>query len=170
MIIIDTEEILNNSSGVTLLGAFASANEDSAVFDTAANDRTYFSRPIPDEWQGETIEWRALLHHRTGSLTGTGSPPDDQVKLECGFALLADTIVYVDLGTTNDGTAPNEIDQTVQLGTIQEAVIWHLISSILIGPSDRFFHGRFNRDGVDADDGLAGNLHVISMALLLPPI
>ncbi len=168
MIFIDIEELLQNSSGVARVVAFATGNGDGAAFGQASQvDRTYFSRAIPDEWQNGSVGIYMLLHHRTGGLAGTGSPPDDQVKLETGWAVIADAIAYPDLGTRNDGTAPNEADENLQLGVTIEAVLWHLLATATIGIADRFIHVRITRDASDTgDDGLAGNMVSVGAALV----
>lgn len=165
---IDVEELLANGSGVARGDAFATGNTDSAAFDGTGADRTYFTRPVPDEWQGQQIRWYVILHHRVGALTGSGSPPDDQIRLESGWATAADNAAYVDLGITGDGTAPNENNENIQLGVTVDAPIWHLIATIIVGVADRFVHMRITRDAVDTgNDGLAGDTHILGSALLL---
>ena len=165
---IDVDELINNGSGVSRTFAFPTADLDAATFDGTGADRTYFSRPVPDEWQGQGIRWYVILHHQVGSLTGTGSPPDDQGRLQSGWATAADNAAYVDLGVTGDGTAPNENNENIQLGVTIEAPIWHLIATIDVGAADRFIHMRITRDAVDTgNDGLAGNMLCIGSALLL---
>jgi hypothetical protein len=167
MIFIDIEELIAQGSGVSRTYAFAPSNQRAATFGPSPEvDRTYFTRHIPDSWQGKNILVYLLCSHRTGALTGTGSPPDDQVRLEIGWETLADAVAYVDLGVRNDATAPHESDVNQQLGTTQEAVLWVLGATIATSGSDRFLHVRVTRDGADALDGLSGALQVSGAVLL----
>lgn len=166
---IDVEELINNGSGVARQNAFSTGgNTDAVAFDGTGADRSYFTRPIPDEWQGQQIRFYVLWHHVTGALTGTGSPPDDQIRLESGWETLADQVAYVDLGVTGDGTAPHENNENLQLGVTTNAVLWHLIATVPLAATDRFFHGRITRDAIDTgNDGLAATALCMGCALVL---
>ena len=158
------------STAITAALPFTGSDQRAAVFTFGAVFMsTYFTRPLPDVWQGQTIEVQAWIAHTTGSLTGAGSPPDDQVKIEFGYETLADATTYVDLGVQNDATAPHETDSNIQLGTTQQLFSRFLVASILVGATDRFLHCRFTRDANDADDGLSGVMYLAGLDIFLPP-
>ena len=168
MLFIDVDELISNGSGVSRVNAFSTGgNTDGAAFDGTGADRTYFSRAVPDEWRGQQIGFYVLLHHLVGALTGTGSPPDDQIRLESGWETLEDQTAYVDLGTA-EGGAPHETNENLQLGVTTNAVLWHLVAFVPMAATDRFFHARITRDAVDTgNDGLAGNAICMGAALVL---
>ncbi len=170
MIYIDDRELFQHAdSGTGRYGFVGFGNYDAHIFRWGGvNDRTYFSRAVPDSWQGETIQLYGCYSHNTAGLTGAGSPPDDQIGMEIGYAVTADLIAVPDLGTLNDGTAPNEIDDNVQLGVTQVAPLWRLHGSIAIGATDRFIHVRSTRAAAGANDGLSGSLFNWFYVFLLP--
>ena len=175
---VDVDEIINNGSAfggsfaISRQAAFTGSNQDAGLFSHgAAFESCYFCRPIENKWQGATIKMYALVYHKTGSLTGTGTPPDDQVRLEVGYETLADLTAYVDLGVQNDGTAPHEVNTNQQLGTAIDRPLYLEVAEIAIGASDRILHGRFTRDANDAtNDGLGGGMYCIGIFFAIPEV
>ena len=175
-LLVDVFELFNNgdqgSFGVTLFDVYGALSDQDAASYTfgAATIASIFARPIPDAWQGQTIKIFVECCHTTAALTGTGTPPDDQVRWEFGYQLAAAGVAAVDLGPSNDGTAPNEINTNLQLGTAQADVLYAEIAEIAIGVNDRFLYGRITRDANDGtNDGLSGNCHVLGLHHTIPP-
>lgn len=175
---VDVEEMLNNgsalsgSSALSRQLAFTGSNQDAAVyFHGATHNFCTFVRPIPDAWQGATIKLYGKMYHRTGGLTGTGSPPDDQIKIEAGWETVASGVTHVDLGTRNDGTAPHETNTNQQLGTAVDSPLYVEVAEIAIGVSDRILHGRLTRDASDSsDDGLGAGMWCVGIFGAIPEV
>lgn len=174
-LLVDVVELIGNGNqgspvvgNVDVYGALSDQDAADYTFG-AVTIASIFARPIPDRWQGQTIKIFIACCHTTGSLTGTGSPPDDQVRWEFGYQLAAAGVAAVDLGASNDGTAPNEINTNVQLGIAQADVLYVEVAPIAIGANDRFLYGRITRDANDADDGLSGNCHVLGLHHTISP-
>jgi hypothetical protein len=130
---------------------------------------TEFTRPIPAAWAGLNIQLLVYHHHDKSGLSGSGSPPDDQVHWELGYETLADGVAFVDLGDSNDGTAPHEVSTNVQLGTTQEAPKFSVLATIAVGASDKIIHARITRPQGHADDGLNAGIFVLMFGYRLEP-
>jgi len=159
---ISVEDMVEHGSGMSRANAFAVNNMDAATFDWGSIADDFFHMvPIPPAWQGETIEVAILLHHRKAGLAGTGSPPDDQVRMELGYDLGADDAI-VNLGPSNDGTAPNELNVEQQLGTTVDAPTLVSLTGgagIAVGASDTYLWLRCTRNAGHANDGLSATLY-----------
>ncbi len=176
LLFVDVLELVNHGNqGSFAVGTFdiyaALSDQDAATYTFGgATIASSWARPIPDIWQGQTIKLFMMCCHTTGGLTGTGSPPDDQVRWEFGYQLAEAGVAVVDLGASNDGTAPNEVNTNVQLGVAQADILYAEIASIAIGANDRFLYGRITRNALDsANDGLSGNCHSIGIHGTIPP-
>ena len=173
---IDVEEIVAHGGGVgppSRSPCFNSVNadQDGAVFTWggSATPMTEFTRSIPADWAGSNIQLLVYHHHDESGLAGSGSPPDDQVHWELGYETLADGVAFVDLGDSNDGTAPHEVSTIVQLGTTQEAPKFNVLATITTGASDKVIHARVTRPQGHADDGLDANIYVLMFGYRLEP-
>lgn len=168
---IDFDELFENAdSGTQRKLVFDPlANAEAHVFrGGGTQDRTYFIRDIPDAWQGRTVQLYGKFSHLTAGLTGTGTPPDDEVQLDLGWFIGAAGVALPNLGTINDGTAPNEASVLFQLGVTQKAPLWQLIQNFAFGALDRTLYIRINCNG--PAQGFAGFTYNQGFALVPVPL
>lgn len=169
MIRIPPKEMANNSGGITIANAFGVGAFDAAVLDWGATaPAAYIVAALPSAWQGQNIDvLMGCFHKKTGLTTGV----DDEVQLEFGYETNIDLAVRVDLGSINDGTAPNEVSQSVPLGVVLEAVTWISLTggaNIAVGASDNWIQIRITRDALGGapDDTLQATLYSMGMVIV----